>query len=406
MDRKLRKTVSIYYVFQFFFGLLLWVPIFYEFQKKLGLSDPQIFQIQSIYYIFFCLCEIPTGFFADRFGCQRSLQLGAFLLVGANLLPTITFGYTSFLVHFLLIALSRSLISGASSAYLYQYLDTKGLAHQYKPIEGKARALGLIGKVVCWAVVGLLMKWNLFLPYWLTAANAFVSLIAATLLPGTLGPSIEPASSSAAARGSFLADIAGKLLSSPYLLLVMLQGAGVFVLVRLCQVNLYQPILSGKSFDIVSYGWIMSLMTLFEAVGSSQSHRVKRVMSDLAAVFFLTVCMALCLSLVALTAKAGTILGLCLFSLSGGLAFPIQKQLLNDNIRDHRSRATLLSIESILDRAINALAVLPLGTYVGAGQTDLVLFGASGITVIFILAIFTAVKIFDTTAKPLAPGNS
>src|SRR5690606_6775932 len=65
-----------YYAFQFFFNLLLWIPVFYEFQKQLGLDDPQIFRIQSVYYLVFCFLEIPTGAFADRFGYRRSLIWG------------------------------------------------------------------------------------------------------------------------------------------------------------------------------------------------------------------------------------------------------------------------------------------------------------------------------------------
>src|SRR5690606_13829154 len=55
------------------------------------------------------------------------------------------------------------------------------------------------------------------------------------------------------------------------------------------------------------------------------------------------------------------------FSLATGLAFPVQKQLMNDAIPEPRLRATLLSIESIVDRAVCAVAVLPLGGLVARG---------------------------------------
>src|ERR1700752_4158415 len=99
-----KKVVRHYYGFQFFFSLLLWLPIFYEYQKRMGLSPTQIFDIQSIYYIVFCLLEIPTGMVADFFGHRNCCRLGALVLVVSNLFPIFLPSYAGFLVHFILIA--------------------------------------------------------------------------------------------------------------------------------------------------------------------------------------------------------------------------------------------------------------------------------------------------------------
>ena len=114
----MKKAITTYIVFQLLFNLLLWVPVFYEVQKQLGLSDPQIFRIQSIYYLVFCFLEFPTGYLADRFGYKTSIVGGAITLVIANLIPIISGDYRGFLSHFCLIALARSLISGAGSAWI------------------------------------------------------------------------------------------------------------------------------------------------------------------------------------------------------------------------------------------------------------------------------------------------
>ena len=95
-------VVRLYILFQFFFNLLVWVPVFYEFQKRAGLTDPQIFRIQSIYYLAFCFLEIPTGWFADRFGYRTSVRWGAAVLVLANVIPPLLPTFGGFLGHFLL----------------------------------------------------------------------------------------------------------------------------------------------------------------------------------------------------------------------------------------------------------------------------------------------------------------
>ena len=40
-----RRVIWLYCGFQFFFSLLFWVPVFYAYQKRIGLTDPQIFSI-------------------------------------------------------------------------------------------------------------------------------------------------------------------------------------------------------------------------------------------------------------------------------------------------------------------------------------------------------------------------
>ena len=178
-----KKIIRLYYGFQFFFGMLLWLPIFYDYQKRVGLNDAQIFGIQSIYYMAFCLMEIPTGFLADFWGHRLCMKAGAAVLTAANLLPVFLPTYGGFLAHFLLVAAARSLISGASSAYLYDYLKAHGETDLYKRAEGNARSYGLVGKVALWAGIGALMQWHLTLPYWLTAACSAISLIYALVLP-------------------------------------------------------------------------------------------------------------------------------------------------------------------------------------------------------------------------------
>ena len=375
----IRRAVWLSYTFQFFFGLLLWLPVFYEYQRQIGLSDAQIFGIQSIYYIAFCLLEIPTGMVADRFDYRHCLVAGGVVLIGANLTPVFLSDYTGFLVHFLLIALARSLVSGAASAYLYEYMHAAGAGADYPQAEGYGRSYSLIGKVVCWPVVGLLMQWNMPSPYWLSAINAAIAVLAAVLLPAIPARLSQPSAAtgpgdstpgrpprppiSVALRGSF-----AQMRGSRLLVLLMVQGVAIFTLARICSVNLFQPILDSKQTLVVLYGVVMALMTVFEALGAARPSWLRKRISDVRSVFLLTIAMAVTLALAGLFGIVGSVIALCLFSLACGLSFPIQRALLNAAITDSRYRATLLSIESIIDRAVCALVALALGDYLQHGR--------------------------------------
>ena len=180
-----------YYGFGLFFNLILWVPVFYEIQRRCGLSDREIFTIQSVYHLVFCLFEIPTGFFADRFGYHRSLTLGAVSFIAANLIVVLRSDAVGFALHFFAVSLSRSLVSGAASAWLYDFMRERGESQRYKQVEGRARALGLAGKVICWSAVGWLVNLHLMLPYWLTAGCGVAAFAFARSLPAIGGEAAQ-----------------------------------------------------------------------------------------------------------------------------------------------------------------------------------------------------------------------
>ncbi|MEV6606033.1 MFS transporter [Kutzneria sp. NPDC051319] len=398
MNPAVRRAVWLSYTFQFFFGLLLWLPVFYEYQRQIGLSDTQIFGIQSIYYIAFCLLEIPTGMVADRFDYRHCLVAGGVVLIGANLTPVFLSSYTGFLIHFLLIALARSLVSGAASAYLYEYMHSAGAGEAYPQAEGYGRSYSLIGKVVCWPVVGLLMQWNMPSPYWLSAINAAIAVGAAVILPAIprrtassdeAAPAGRPERPpiSVALRGAF-----AQMRGSRLLVLLMVQGVAIFTLARICSVNLFQPILDSKSTPVVLYGVVMALMTVFEALGAARPNWLRKRISDVRSVFLLTIAMAVTLALAGLMGIVGSVIALCVFSLACGLSFPIQRALLNAAITDSRYRATLLSIESIIDRAVCALVALALGSYLQSGALNEFLVQTAIVTCVVMVVIAVLIR--------------
>ncbi|MBA3489677.1 MAG: MFS transporter [Longispora sp.] len=288
------------------------------------------------------------------------------------MLPIIQAYYVGFLAHWLMIALARSLVSGAASAYLYEYLHRAGAGDTYQKAEGNGRAYSLTGKIVCWPVAGLLMQWHMTSVYWLTAVSAAVALVAALSLPRLpaavpvprqRGETTSPWRTSV--RGAW-----GQICTSRVLALIMFQGVAIFTLARVAQVNLFQPILNAKHMPITWHGLVLAAMTLFEVAGASRSHWVRRLVGDVGAVGVLTALMAVSLALIVPMNAVFTVVCLCAFTLASGLSYPIQRSLLNNAITDSRYRATLLSAESIIDRAVCALVAVALGAYLARGAMN------------------------------------
>ncbi|MEV7246154.1 MFS transporter [Streptomyces sp. NPDC093248] len=392
-----RRLIRLNNGFQLLFNLLWWMPVFYAYQRDAGLSDDQIFGIQSIYYIAFCLFEIPTGVVADRIGARNCLSAGAVVMTAANLAPVLSPSYPGFLVHFLAIAAGRSLTSGAASAYLYDGLRAEGAQAHYLRAEGTARALGLAAKVVCWPLVGPLMMLAPQTPYVLSAASAAGSLGCALALPRLAAPGGGPVRPGARTRrdGSLLRDTRAALRalrSSPWLALLMVQGVAVFTLSRICQVNLFQPVLLEHGIGESTHGGVLAAMTVAEAVTSARPQWLGRRLPPVVWVSLLSVALAGTLAGTAVGGPWAVVALLCAFAAITGFVYPVQRKLVNDAIPADAPRATLLSVESIVDRGVCALAAVAAGAYLAAGRLDALLWHSAAVTCVLMPVLLLALR--------------
>ena len=76
-----------------------------------------------------------------------------------------------------------------------------------------------------------------------------------------------------------------------------------------------------------------------------------------------------------------------MFAAITGFAYPLQRKLMNDAIPAHAPRATLLSVESIIDRAVCALAAVAAGAYLSAGRLDALLWHSALVTLAVMIAL-------------------
>jgi MFS family permease len=382
-----------YYAFQFFFSLLFWIPVFYEIERRCGLSDPQIFEINSLYQLAFCLLEIPTGLFADFWGRRRCLILGSALLVAANVAPLLSASYWGFLASFVVLAGARSLISGAGSAYLYDYLRSRSALDLYKGAEGKARAIYLVGRILGWSAIGPLMLWHLRIPYGLTAISGAVALAIALKLPRSESDLVRKRLRLARLWEDLeIPAVLRLVVRSPQLLFVIGQGIALFALVRI-SLDIFQPVLKLKGLPAAWFGVAFAAVSVFEALGAWRPGWIRRYLTDLQAVFVLTAVMAAALGAIPFFGAIGSLVAFAIYSFAVGISFPVQRQLINDAIPESRFRATVLSLESIVDRGVYAGVTLQIGVYLGRGEADTFLFGMAGAALLVIGALALALRL-------------
>ncbi|MFN8609704.1 MAG: MFS transporter [Vulcanimicrobiota bacterium] len=394
-----RRIIWLFYAFQITVTMMLWIPMFYAYQQRMGLSEEQILNIQSLYYISFCLLELPTGFLADRLGHRNCMRVGAALHVLTHLLPVYWTTYAGFAVHWLLLALSRSLISGAASAYVYNKLEELGQVDLYKETEGRGRAWSLAVKVLGFFATDSLTRVDPTLPYWASAASAALSTYFAFRFPAALGVV------KAAKEPPRLGRVLSLLRDNPRMLVVMLQGVALFTLTRIVQVNLFNPILEAQSFRVDQFGRIMAMNTLFEALGAAYPRLLRRYVSDFQAVFWLTLAMGGCCWGLTRCNWIGCLAWLNLFSVITGLAYPVQRQVMNEHIPDSDYRASMLSAESLVDRAVCAWVAHRLGLALQAQQMNFFLQAAGAASLFSCALLWPVYFAMPRLAKSSAAGE-
>ncbi|MDB9787253.1 MFS transporter [Bacteriovoracaceae bacterium] len=352
------KLANIYCLHQIFFTFLLWVPIFYQAQKLIGLSDQTIFGIQGIYYFAFFLFEIPTGAISDSIGHGRTVLLASIIIFMGNIFPLLYPNDFGFLGHFLLIALARSLYSGSASALLYNFLQQFNHQESYKTIESKARSWSLIAKVGLWPLAGFLCQKDPQLPYIITAFASLISIFWGVKLQQWVQDSSE--SSTVPNNVNIWKHINHSynlIKGSPTLLLCLCQGTLLFLMQRLAFVQFFGPYLEWNHVNITHYGTLMAIATLFEAIGARKAPKFNKH-SNLTMILICTVAASICFYFFVIPVPFIQLCALFCFSFSCGIAFPIAKQFMNDAISRTEDRATILSFESLINRCIAGIATL------------------------------------------------
>ena len=135
------RNIPLFYLFQFVRGFHFWLPIWFLFlQSQHGLAYIQIGLMEVLFGIATVVAEVPTGAIADRFGRRVSLSLGALGFAAATALFA-TLGFPSLIVGHLCMAISRTLMSGADDALLFDSLRQLKRTDQYERHAGRASAV-------------------------------------------------------------------------------------------------------------------------------------------------------------------------------------------------------------------------------------------------------------------------
>lgn len=290
--------------------------------------------------------EVPTGWFADRFGYRRSLILGSLLQVAGMICCWLAEGTPGLVGACLLVAVADAFRSGADQSLLYRTCVALDRESDFQRIEARARAIQVVALALLIVAGGAVVtRWG-FTAGWL-AETILCALGAAIAFAMTEPPACEDEDDEAPKASRV--RIPWRMVAVVILPLAFLDAAG-----------------STGSFLLQTTGersplhvtLLLALITLADASGSALASRVPaagaRVQLAAAAVGALLVAVALMIPAalvpVTMTLSFGT-----------GVLHPLRAAAIQRMASDG-VRARAASAASACDMALSTIFLLLAGT--------------------------------------------
>jgi hypothetical protein len=288
--------------------------------------------------------EVPTGWFADRFGYRRSLILGSLLQVGGMMLCWLADGIAGLIAASLLVAVADAFRSGADQALLYRACIALDRESEFQRIEARARAVQVVSLAV------LIVTGGAIVTTWGFTAGWIAETLLCALGDGVAVAMIEPPACEEEDQESSSprATVAWKtiaLVIIPVAFLDASASAGSFLLQ------------TTGGYTAIEVTLLVAVIALADAAGSTLAMRMPtarpRVQIAVAAIGSLIVA-------VALTIPAALVPATVALSFATGVLHPLRvaaiQQLATDGIR-----ARAASAASAFDMALSTLFLLLAG---------------------------------------------
>lgn len=357
------------YLFSFFKMFLVIMPVFVPFLQDLGLSMAQVMQSQAIFALTMACAEIPTGYFADRFGRKTSLISGAILCgLSFNSLMFVR-NFEDVLIYEVIIGIGMGLISGADVALMYDQLHHKfadkdeRLSPSFSKVSSKAFAnlqLSLVlGESIAALMSGFLAVKGMRQVVIAQAAVGWIPLICALFIKENAGLNLE-AVSTTKRRLEDLARFCNLVFKENFVIRQLLAAQVVAGLSTFVAVWLLQSYWESKDVSVFWFGILWAALNLTAGLSGKATMFIRETFGTNFVLVLIGATPVLSYVVLAFGPVSLGILFCFGFYISRGLAQVLLREMYNRHIPSEY-RATANSFPSAMFRATFAL----LGPLVG-----------------------------------------
>jgi hypothetical protein len=292
--------------------------------------------------------EVPTGWFADKFGNRRSLILGSLIQVAGMICCWLADGVPGLVLACLLVAVGDAFRSGADQSLLYRTCVALGREAEFQRIEARSRAVHVVALAVLIVGGGAIVGTWGFAAGW--AAETTLCAIGGAIAWAMIEPPAAAETADSEATCARRAHIPWRLAAAVILPLAFLDAitsAGSFIMQTTSE--------SGPGQVTV----IVAIITLADAAGSTLAMRLPatgvRTQMTLAL-------LGAIVAAIALTVPAALIPSIVALSFATGVSHPLRATAIQRMASDD-ARARAASLASACDMALSTAILLATGRW-------------------------------------------
>ena len=183
--RKKNINARLYWIFGFAHSYCLGEAIWYFYWAKF-LTYSQIGYVFSWLVIVGLLAEIPTGYFADKYGRKTSVVLGMILQTIGAIFMTTALSAPQLVVGVTLMNIGRAFVSGSLEAIVYDSLKASQLESHWDKLVSTKIQFSLLAYIIAVPIGGYVYDLYFRLPNILETVILGVSIIIAMSLKDNL----------------------------------------------------------------------------------------------------------------------------------------------------------------------------------------------------------------------------
>ena len=383
-------------------------PILLLFYQQNGLTIADFVMFQGIFQLTGILFEIPCGYIADTISKKKVLILAfTFFFLRAALWLSFS-GIYIVLLGELFNALSRAFLSGVYDSYIYDYLKSKNKTNRMLKECGRTNFAMSFGAMFAAIFSAILYKHYgtmilLFLEFTLT----LFSIILLTTLPNP--PSAKPQGITIKQKFIEIRDTSIATIKNKNINLYILYSALLFSTTSLfCWC--FQPLLKMSSAPVFMFSFVYVINHGLRAGFSFYVNKLKKFFGFnrlLVVTTFLCLYSFACMIL-SFYFKMPNISTLSLIFVCIGIGFQLAFAIANiSHIHNHaleETRATISSVNNMLQQTISGLSLILFKFVVAPNNTTSGLTFSSAFTVfaIFYMTIF-AILLYKISKRKISP---
>lgn len=290
--------------------------------------------------------EVPTGWFADKFGNRRSLILGSFIQVAGMICCWLADGIPGLVLACLLVSVGDAFRSGADQALLYRTCVELNREGEFQKIEARSRAVHVIALAALIVAGGAIVSTWGFAAGWIaeTLLCASGGLIASAMVEPPEHADTEDDDSTPSGLRIPWRLAAAVIL--PLAFLDAITSAGSFIM---------QTSGAGGPSEVTL---IVALITLADAAGSTVAMRLPP--AGVRAQIALATLGAIVAS-VALTIPAALVPSTIVLAFATGVSHPLRAAAIQRMTTDGM-RARAASVANACDMALSTIVLLLAGS--------------------------------------------